>query len=295
MVSFAPEEVARLAVTEALLLTGADGGALLRVGPTGLALIFDSGNTVNPTLLPESSLLSLAEQNSFSGPITDPALVASPVHLLAIPIVQEQRVSHVLICTNSDHAFGAADFESIEQLLPVVSPSLLAARRHAALEESGSRDALTGLYNRGRLESDIMEPFESTAPGRRRAFLMIDIDHFKNINDTYGHAAGDNILRQVASALVHAVRGDDRVYRYGGEEFVAMLGDIKLEEAMAASERIRHAVSSIKLEDQAADETVTVSIGLAMDFDDAGQAIADADAAMYQAKREGRNQVKVSL
>lgn len=295
MASFAMEDVGRLAVTETLLLSGADGGALLSVDPTGLTLVFDSGNTVDAALLPESSLLTRAEQTSTGGPVTDPALVSSPTHVLAIPIVHEQKITDVMICTKKELAFTGADLEAIEQILPVVSSSLLAARRHAALEESGSTDALTNVYNRGRLESDITEPFESTEHGRRRAFLMIDIDHFKEVNDTYGHAAGDEVLKQVASALAHAVRADDSVYRYGGEEFVVTLSDIKLEEAMAASERIRLSVQSLKLQDQLVNNTITVSIGLAMDFGDAEQAIADADAAMYQAKREGRNQVKVSF
>jgi diguanylate cyclase (GGDEF)-like protein len=130
---------------------------------------------------------------------------------------------------------------------------------------------------------------------------MIDIDHFKAINDTYGHAVGDQVLNQVARRLAEAVRTYDDVGPWGGEEFVVLLPDTGRREAAAAGERLRALIAAIpmKMADDVA-QTVTVSVGLmAIDVGsseslDLDALIAHADDALYRAKADGRNVARVA-
>jgi diguanylate cyclase (GGDEF)-like protein len=125
---------------------------------------------------------------------------------------------------------------------------------------------------------------------------MVDIDHFKSLNDTYGHHVGDTVLRQVTSLLIKDMREVDTVARYGGEEFVIILPDASEQEAVSVAQRLRKAVqsSSFQIEGMEGDERLTISIGIAVYGRDATcrqKLIEHADAALYAAKSRGRNQV----
>jgi diguanylate cyclase (GGDEF)-like protein len=161
-------------------------------------------------------------------------------------------------------------------------------------------DELTQLFTlrhfRNRMEESI---FACERSGQKFSLLMLDIDHFKSINDRWGHPAGDEVLRQVARLLVRTIRVSDSAFRYGGEEFVILLAEQDLALAMLVAERVRHAVENmtISLEDGAT-IPVTVSIGAAIFPDDGTSAqdlVAAADAALYQAKRAGRNRLQGPL
>ena len=124
--------------------------------------------------------------------------------------------------------------------------------------------------------------------GREMAVLMLDLDYFKGINDTYGHAMGDAVLKQVGQILRSAVRRTDRVYRYGGEEFVVILPQIDLRVAYERAEQIRLSIAqNVKV----CDETVTCSIGIAHGIDIKSTFLI-ADQALYQAKKSGRNTIR---
>lgn len=164
------------------------------------------------------------------------------------------------------------------------------------LEVKASIDALTGLQNRGAI-SDRIEQLakESLAIGKSMTILFVDIDHFKQVNDTYGHAAGDEILREVAVRLKSALRDSDSIGRYGGEEFVVALNQCIPKEAPVIAERLMRAVtgSPIAFEGQQID--VTISVGLAsseLDSIDHNQLMEFADQALYQAKHNGRNRAE---
>jgi diguanylate cyclase (GGDEF)-like protein len=127
------------------------------------------------------------------------------------------------------------------------------------------------------------------------AVLMLDIDHFKQLNDTYGHEAGDVVLREVAGVMRQAVRSEDTVCRYGGEEFVAILPELGTEDALSRAESIRHMVSELRIyhRGQALRE-VTISIGVAVypnNGDSLDQLLSLSDRALYEAKHLGRNRV----
>ncbi len=149
-------------------------------------------------------------------------------------------------------------------------------------------DALTGLYNRRYLDSHL-EGFYAHHPAIDFAILMIDIDHFKLINDRHGHRIGDEVLRAVADALRRDLRQDDLIARYGGEEFVVVVKGIDETYARELAEQLRMAIEQVSIETV----QVTASIGIAISARAAPRRnlIELADQAMYQAKRHGRNRV----
>jgi len=168
-------------------------------------------------------------------------------------------------------------------------------RQNRQLAALSVTDALTGLSNRKRLDELLSEQFALfRRSGRPLTVLMIDIDHFKRLNDTHGHLAGDRVLAHVASLLRRSVRVVDHVARYGGEEFVALLVDASAEGALETAERIRASVEAAELSVDGTPLRVTVSVGVTQSRDeDRGphDAVARADEALYAAKRGGRNRV----
>lgn len=172
---------------------------------------------------------------------------------------------------------------------------LLAHRQK--LEELSVRDGLTGLYNRRELEKRLYEEIQRARRYHRSlSVLMLDIDHFKNVNDRYGHQAGDEVLITVADLIQLNVRPVDVVCRYGGEELTVILPETDNEGARTAAERIRGTVEdSITTTPQGDMVHVTVSIGFATfprDGDTAASLVHTADQALYAAKQEGRNLVR---
>ena len=173
------------------------------------------------------------------------------------------------------------------------SAALSRASSHRTAELQASTDALTGLPNRR-----YFDEFCGLLAGRRRAgdlvgILMIDIDRFKVLNDTHGHATGDEVLKAVAAAIVAAVRDDDVPARFGGEEFVVLLRDPSPPLAVEIGERVRRSVASLDLSNLGvAGVSVSVGVAVATHPDQPiGELIETADAAMYRAKHAGRDRV----
>jgi diguanylate cyclase (GGDEF)-like protein/PAS domain S-box-containing protein len=160
------------------------------------------------------------------------------------------------------------------------------------------RDPLTGLFNRRYMEETLVrETRRAARSGHPVGIIMLDLDHFKSVNDRFGHDAGDRLLRAVGAMLSRSVRGEDIACRYGGEEFTLIMPEAPLGEAAARAEAVRRAIRDLRLEHR--DETigpVTVSAGVAV-YPDHGAtglaALAAADAAMYVAKARGRDRVAV--
>ncbi|HUC62733.1 MAG TPA: PleD family two-component system response regulator [Alphaproteobacteria bacterium] len=161
-------------------------------------------------------------------------------------------------------------------------------------------DSLTGLYNRRYLEAHLGTLMQRVLRGGRPfALLVIDIDHFKQVNDVHGHAAGDEVLRELSHRLVHSVRNFDLVARMGGEEFVVIMPDASNEVMAAVAERLcqRVARQPFQLTEPAREIEVTVSIGCAAasSEDERPDALLKrADEALYRAKRSGRNRVEIA-
>jgi len=170
------------------------------------------------------------------------------------------------------------------------------------LAEGALQDPLTGLYNRRHLDDRLgSEVAASLRHGRALALLMIDIDHFKVVNDSSGHLAGDEALKMVAFVLRGAVRKEDVLARYGGEEFVVIARETPLEGARALAERIRRAVEKSRCAWQGGELAVTVSVGVAVSVGPSeylpgrseSALVEAADRALYAAKRGGRNRVAI--
>ncbi|WP_052761004.1 GGDEF domain-containing protein [Sedimenticola thiotaurini] len=161
------------------------------------------------------------------------------------------------------------------------------------LKHQATHDPLTGLYNRNELERRIADDLaRASRYNHPISIFMVDIDHFKDINDRYGHVNGDRVLCRVADELERSLRKTDYVARYGGEEFLIVLPETPLAMAVELGERLRHQVASQRIDLAGTSVSVTVSIGVASypEIDSDRHKLLDAaDMAMYQAKHDGRN------
>lgn len=170
-------------------------------------------------------------------------------------------------------------------------------RLQVALQELAVRDSLTGLYNRRYLDETLeREVSRARREGNPLALVMLDIDYFKRVNDTYGHQVGDEALRMLATTLLADIRAEDVACRYGGEEFLILLPNMPLETAIQRAEAWRVAVESLSVLLGNFHITFTISLGVAA-YPEHGKTPDDltrcADQALYRAKNEGRNQVSV--
>jgi diguanylate cyclase (GGDEF)-like protein len=186
--------------------------------------------------------------------------------------------------------------------LPIVGTTVLALmcfeRMRSELHRVATTDALTGLPNRRTISERAVQRFvQAKALAQPFSVAVIDIDHFKRINDRYGHDAGDHVLQRVANTLSEHVRGKQFVGRQGGEEFVALLEDANAQDAASAAERLRAAIAAATKPSEKHVEPVTASIGVAtIDEDDVSfdDLLRRADRALYAAKNAGRNCVRSS-
>ncbi|MFI5225379.1 MAG: diguanylate cyclase [Candidatus Limnocylindrales bacterium] len=215
-------------------------------------------------------------------------------HTLAAPLVTGTGViGAIVLSRRTADPWPSAAERILAGAAIEASAALDRAYSHRAAEARASTDALTGLPNRR-----YFDEFCGLLARRRRAddalgVLMIDIDHFKRLNDRHGHAVGDLVLRAVAEAIAGAVREDDVPARYGGEEFAVLLRNPSQQVAVEIGERVRASVASLDLR-EFGPSAVTVSVGVAISsapdqpIDDL---IAEADRALYRAKRGGRDRV----
>jgi diguanylate cyclase (GGDEF)-like protein len=183
-------------------------------------------------------------------------------------------------------------------VLKFMERSSVEARYHDEIYQLATMDPLTGLYNRRHfLELLERELARTTSHQRPLALLIIDLDHFKSVNDLYGHPAGDMVLKLVGASLQANARGEFIVARIGGEEFAAVLPEQDIGEATVFAQRLRSAIEALELDATAGPRKVTVSIGVACWKPGKG-GVADlmraTDAELYRAKQDGRNRVRVA-
>ena len=168
---------------------------------------------------------------------------------------------------------------------------------YRSARELARKDPLTGLANRRFLSSFLAEQLLLySRSGRRFSLIMIDIDHFKSVNDRFGHQVGDQALAEVARVLLRSSRGMDLAARYGGEEFAIVLPCTPLEHAAVIAERIRAQIEGLNWAEEIGLPALTASLGIAESAhgEDSDALIARADAALYEAKLRGRNHIHVS-
>jgi diguanylate cyclase (GGDEF)-like protein len=220
-----------------------------------------------------------------------------PRYHLCFPILKSGTVGSIvqLVIKETDRENVLAALPYIQVYLHDTAPVLEVRRLMETLRESSLRDPMTGLSNRRFLEEYVDA---LTASVRRKqthaGILMLDLDHFKMVNDTYGHDAGDAVLKALATVIKTTVRSSDIVIRYGGEEFLVILHETAIDDAMNVAEKIRAAVELMQIVHGGIVLQKTISIGVA-DFPGDSttfwQAVKFADVALYHAKEAGRNRV----
>jgi len=202
---------------------------------------------------------------------------------------------------NPEHFQSGSATDLLEHLAAVTAMCIDNAVSHEKLKQDGLTDPLTGIANRRFFERRMREEVERVKRSRNElACIVVDVDHFKKINDIYGHVIGDVVLQRVATELGRDLRSSDVLARYGGEEFVLLLPGTSVAEATEIAERLRSALQHLEFRDVGFESIqVTATLGLAMldrNIKEAGptELFERADAALYKGKQSGRNQVVVS-
>ena len=242
------------------------------------------GVTAPPSLAPRSVVLTAAAD---AQPTTEGERRAYPL-VLAGQVTAVLEVETPIVDDDTDQVLSS--------LLSTAAAALESAHLHSTARELADMDGLTHLPNRRRFENDIDAEWERCRRyGRPLSLVMMDLDHFKRLNDQHGHLLGDQVLREVAVAIGGVLRSTDTAYRYGGEEIVVLLRETGLEDGAAAAERLRAAVAGVQLTDRP-DITISTSAGVAARHSTMSHytgLVAQADKALYEAKRAGRDRVEV--
>ncbi len=216
---------------------------------------------------------------------------------LGIPLIYEQKVLGILALDNSaPNAYTERHIQLASSLAEYIAIAFEHSRRHQLVKHQAMTDKLTGLANRYGLGTSGIEIFQNSIE-RDQFFsvLMIDIDHFKQINDTYGHSYGDAVLQSIAMTIRGQIRSNDYAVRYGGEEFVVLLPELSTREALIVAERLRIKISQMKIDKERKFPTVSIGIYAAVPgtMDILHEFIRKADLALYTAKESGRNRSRV--
>lgn len=228
----------------------------------------------------------------------------TPTHLpyqgLCVPLIAQGETLGILsFATDTNSALTEAKQHLARTVAEQIALAIANLNLRATLHLQSIRDSLTGLFNRRYLEEALaQEMTRALRHHRPLSVIMLDIDHFKRFNDTYGHEAGDYVLKTVSTALQESVRGSDVVCRYGGEELTILLPDLALHLAKDKAERLRATIENLCLAFQGKNlGPITASLGVAS-FPEHGTngttLIQIADAALYRAKATGRNRVIVA-
>jgi diguanylate cyclase (GGDEF)-like protein len=230
----------------------------------------------------------------------EPRVAQVPRAVLAVPILREHHLLGLVTAVDPEEgAFSDDDVESLSALAVQAGVAIENARLHRVVERQAVTDALTGLANRRQFYEVLGREYERAQRfGQPVSLILLDIDDFKQINDSRGHLAGDAVLHSVAATVAEVIREIDLAARYGGEEFAVLLPQTGPEGAAHLAERLRSEIAARSIRFGTEEISgVTASFGVAAGPDEQMtqiDLIASADAALYQAKREGKNHVTVS-
>lgn len=193
------------------------------------------------------------------------------------------------------YPFQQGELETVENLLSGLLYPLRNALLYHRAVQSALIDPLTGVKNRSTMDHAMHREIElSRRQGRSLSVILLDIDHFKQINDRFGHLYGDQALRAVAQCTEKSIRDSDMLFRYGGEEFLILLSGTSLDGTRMLAERIRREVETLQsVSDHQLQVTVSLGVTELREQDDAKGLFERADTALYQAKQAGRNRVEV--
>ena len=212
----------------------------------------------------------------------------------AFPLISEGEITGCIVARSTLDKLSKRDISYLEQLTRQSAITISRANTYSKVLQYATLDALTNLNNRRQFETRLKQEIAITKrQNNPLCAMMIDIDFFKKVNDTYGHASGDEVLRTVASVIKAQLRESDIPARYGGEEFAVLLPYTHIDEAKIVGERLRKAVEETTVSLDNLNINVTISMGLAeFTQDESGEELfAQADKALYKAKESGRNRV----
>ena len=220
----------------------------------------------------------------------------------AFPLFSEDEITGCIVARSMIEKLSKRDIDYLEQLTRQAAATINRANSYSTILQYATLDALTNLNNRRQFETRLGQEIAITKrQNNPLCAMMIDIDFFKKVNDTYGHAAGDEVLRTVAGIIKEHLRESDIPARYGGEEFAVLIPFTQIQEAKTVGERLRKAVEERPITIYADTENakqinVTISMGLAeYNKEESGEALFErADKALYEAKKNGRNQVQIA-
>ena len=268
---------------------------LLDEDGSGLELAYDSSRGAVPPLESHCNLgVGVVGRSARYGQISRGDPDTDDESAVAVPLVVGARVIGVLECF--DGVEGEVDgqaLSAVEMLATLAGSAIEASRLHAATERLSQFDPLTQLANRRRLGTDLDSAVANAKRhGHPMSVIMLDLDHFKELNDRYGHQQGDVVLQEVASTLRASMRDGETAYRYGGEEFAILITEGGPDDAAALAERLRERVEADFK--RGGRQLVTASFGIATLPEHAGDGeglVSEADRALYSAKNSGRNRV----
>lgn len=218
-----------------------------------------------------------------------------------VPLVADQAAVGVMrfeIQLEGSAAEKESKIDELELILTDIAKHLALVVKTPSLHDRAIIDGLTGLFTRRHFDIRIDDMFRlARRYGTPFALVLLDVDHFKEVNDTYGHPAGDTVLREAAGVITTAIRDCDSAFRYGGEEFAILLPETTAEQACHIAERLRAMVGHHAVKTKEGDVSVTLSLGVTEynpDLANYGELIVLADQALYRAKQAGRNRTVVN-
>jgi diguanylate cyclase (GGDEF)-like protein len=255
--------------------------------------IFSLKKTLLDMAVKNMETINLSDVRDYRQPVM-PFRTANVCSVVVVPLLYEREILGILVLLSEEtHAFSPQQKEILEVLGNQASISMANARFHSEIERLAVTDGLTGLFNHRHFQERLSQEFlrlgRFTEP---MSLLLLDIDYFKKVNDTYGHPVGDAVLKGVAGKVRKTIRTIDIPARYGGEEFAVVLLNTDAKGAMNMAERLRNAVSETAFHSEGRTFNVTLSIGISTYPDgikSKEELIERADKALYHAKRSGRN------
>ncbi len=217
------------------------------------------------------------------------------------PLISENSVIGYIVTKSTEDEISSQEIYYLQQLAKQVATTITRAKVYAEILKYATLDALTGFYNRRQLDERVkQEVSHAKRKGSSLCAIMADIDYFKQVNDTYGHATGDLVLKTISKIMRNQLREYDIAARYGGEEFVILLPNTNKEEAYMVAERLNKAVNNkvidiekVNIKNSTKTIKVTVSIGIS-EYENSlkpEQLVLNADRALYEAKDTGRNRI----
>jgi diguanylate cyclase (GGDEF)-like protein len=289
---------------------------ILRDNEIHLDLFYDEGEYFNGTKVPLAGTLSgwvIKNQKELFLPDLRQEAELEDVEIfvigqektslswIGVPLTAPNIRGVIALGSYQPNSFDSGDMQLLSNLAQHITSALDSTIRHAQVEEQARLDSMTGVYNHGYFLKKLAEQAaESYAAETSLSLIMMDIDFFKQYNDTYGHLVGDRILKTLCTAIRHHIKQSDAVGRWGGEEFIISLPGATGLQAMQVAERIGQTMAALRVEDreQRTIPVPTVSQGIAIypiEADEIYHLIDLADRRLYTAKERGRNQIEPDI